>query len=213
MDLNRKRIADSVHKTVGLSELEVQLIETPTFQRLRHIKHLGLADYVFPGADFSRLAHCIGVCHVTWLVLNGIQVFHGRPLTDDQIQLYRVAGLLHDIGHYPFSHVMDHAVRNFYLESMVDPQRSQSEGAATNPSKGNGPMEGLSHERVATVILDHDPSVREVLKRFSIDPKSVADIITRANPEESPALGNLISSDLDADKIDYLLRTANSTGL
>jgi HD superfamily phosphohydrolase len=58
-----KRVADPVHGTIGLTDLEVQVLDTRTFQRLRNVKQLGLASLIFPGADYSRLSHCLGrVC-------------------------------------------------------------------------------------------------------------------------------------------------------
>ena len=60
-----KRVADAVHGTIGLSDLEVQVMNTQVFQRLRNVKQLGLADYVFPGASYSRLSHSLCACHVT----------------------------------------------------------------------------------------------------------------------------------------------------
>ncbi len=72
-DFGFKRIADAIHGTIGLSQLEVDVLGTPVFQRLRHVKQLGLAHLVFPGADYSRFAHSVGVCHVAGRTLEAIR--------------------------------------------------------------------------------------------------------------------------------------------
>src|SRR5579862_6668732 len=109
---NEKRIADPVHGTIGLSALEANIIGTPAFQRLRNVKQLALAPLVYPGANYTRFSHSLGVCHVTGLILTALQQTtqfsdSEGSISDDEIQLYRLAALLHDIGHYPFSHVME----------------------------------------------------------------------------------------------------------
>lgn len=67
-----KRIADAVHGTVVLSDLEAAVISTRAYQRLRGVKHLGLASLAFPGADYSRFSHGIGTLHVTSLILQAL---------------------------------------------------------------------------------------------------------------------------------------------
>lgn len=68
-----KRITDPVHGSIGISDLEAKVIGSKSFQRLRHVKQLGLAHYVFPGADHSRFAHSLGACHVTLRLLEAIR--------------------------------------------------------------------------------------------------------------------------------------------
>ncbi|MGH9908220.1 MAG: hypothetical protein ACRD8U_21845 [Pyrinomonadaceae bacterium] len=70
---NHKRISDPIHGTIGLSELEVKVVDSKVFQRLRNVKQLGLAHYVFPGADYSRFSHSIGVCHITGRILGSLR--------------------------------------------------------------------------------------------------------------------------------------------
>jgi len=114
-----KRFADPVHDTVGLSELEVRVINSSVFQRLRGVKQLGLAHYVFPSLDYSRFAHSVGVCHVTGLILEAVCRAANVELSAEETQLYRLAGLVHDIGHYPFSHAMEEAIEEHYGETSL----------------------------------------------------------------------------------------------
>lgn len=201
---NFKRIADPVHGTIGLSEPEVQVINTRAFLRLRNIKQLGLAHYVFPGADYSRFAHSLGCCHVAGRILDSIRRTDPcADISDDDVQLYRLAGLLHDVGHYPFSHAMEEAINTFYPGGIV-------EGTDNAASKADN-ASVFEHERGGREVLDRDAELSELLNACGYSPESVWSIFMRKGPQIPFA--NLISSDMDADRIDYLLRTAHHTGL
>ncbi len=202
--LNFKRISDPVHGTIGLTQVEVDLINTPAFQRLRNVKQLGLAHYVFPGADYSRFSHSVGVCHVTGRILELLGKVPQTKLTEKEIQRYRIAGLLHDIGHYPYSHATESAVINHYAASLL---RSTTSSPKRSPKILPRAFE---HERVSKEILLNDDAIKDVLKHHSIKPTEISAVFLR---ESRPQFANLVSSDLDADRIDYLLRTAHHTGL
>ena len=118
-----------------------------------------------------------------------------------------MAGLLHDIGHYPFSHAMEEAIDNYYKSKMFD-DADVSSGALHNT--GSLQLRYFNHERVGRSILEKDPSLRSILNQANIKPDEIYSIFLRSNPSH---LNNLISSDLDADRIDYLLRTAHHAGL
>lgn len=214
-----KRIADPIHGTIGLTELETRVIDTRVFQRLRNVKHLGLAHLVFPAADFSRFAHSIGVCHVTGRLLDALKTA-GTQISDEDLQKYRLAGLLHDVGHYPLSHALEKPVKDHLkdrqAERMLEPTGDENQlGLIANASN----LE-MSHEDVGRIILEEDQELKQVLDEASILPISIADIFTRTKQPliDSDRVGvdplvNLVSSDLDADRIDYLLRSSGSTGL
>ena len=209
-----KRIADPVHGTVGLSQLETDLLSTQACQRLRNVKQLGLAHYVFPGADYSRLSHCIGACHVTGQILDSLDEFSPESISSQEHQQYRLAGLLHDLGHYPFSHTFEDAVSTYYDKSasLLVPDTTNVAEGQQNPlndvSVDFDPP--LGHEDVGRLLLKYDMEITEILTKYQIDPESIYSIFARKDP---PRFANLISSDLDADRIDYLLRTAQHTGL
>lgn len=202
-----KRVADAIHGTIPLSDVEVDLIDTRAFQRLRNIKHLGLAHYVFPGANFSRLSHSLGVCHVTGRILDALEDTD-HILNEERKQRYRLAGLLHDIGHYPLSHVYEHAVSDVVSTRQFSPRSGDDsrDGEPTEP-----PEPHLKHERVSALILTEDEEVNAVLERHDIDAEAISR--TFMGQEDPPKYQRLITSDLDADRIDYLMRTAHHTGL
>src|SRR5690348_16368350 len=106
------RISDPIYGTIGITAIERDIIASPAFQRLRNIKQLGLAHYVFPGSDYSRLAHSLGVCHIAAETFGILSNRCPEPRPDDrEVQQYRLAALLHDCGHYPFSHAMEYAFK------------------------------------------------------------------------------------------------------
>jgi len=96
-----KFIRDSIHGDLPITELEKEIMDYPQFQRLRRIKQLGFTSLIYPGANHSRFEHCIGTMYLASLLGEELN------LTDDEIQLVRLSGMLHDIGHGPFSHVSE----------------------------------------------------------------------------------------------------------
>ena len=206
MHTGEKGISDSVHGTIELNKVETRLISTPAFQRLRAIKQLGLGYMVFPGADYSRFSHSLGACHVTQQLVQALSNA-GVTIAEDEKVGYRLAGLLHDIGHYPFSHAMEDAIADHYASRLIQTDEPNPGGS---PAVSSVPESWLDHESVGKEILTTDPDVLKGLQEFGISPESVYQIFTREKP---PRFSNLISSDLDADRIDFLLRTAHHTGL
>lgn len=208
-----RRIADPVHGSIGLTKLECQILDSPSFQRLRRIKHLGLAFQVFPSADFSRFAHSIGVCHVVGRLLDALAlVSSDSQITADDKKLSRLAGLLHDAGHYPISHALEGPIREFYGKQDAGDALSD-----TNAKRQSGT--GLKHEDVSALVVERDKEIVTALRAHGISPESVSKLFTRRAQQGSSVVGrvdplaNLVSSDLDADRIDYLQRTSNHTGL
>ena len=94
------RVRDPIHGMVELRPVEAALIDTRAFQRLRRIKQLGLTHLVYPGAEHSRFTHSIGACHVAGMLAENLER-HGWQGSVEEV---RVATLLHDLGHPPFSH-------------------------------------------------------------------------------------------------------------
>ena len=101
MSDKKKFIRDSVYGDIRLNEFEVRIMDMPQFQRLRRIKQLGLISLIYPGATHTRFEHCVGTMNL------GSKLAEELGLTNDEIELIRASGLLHDIGHGPFSHVSE----------------------------------------------------------------------------------------------------------
>ncbi len=100
-----KVICDPVHGHIGISRTEQELIDTPSFQRLRNLKQLGLASLVYPNATHSRFAHSLGVFHIMGRIID--LLLRRDILSNGDRKKLRLAALLHDIGHYPYSHLFE----------------------------------------------------------------------------------------------------------
>jgi len=201
----KTHICDPVHRSVRLTDLERKVIDTRAFQRLRRVKQLGLACLAFPSADYPRFEHSLGVAHLTGRLLETLQAHGCKGLTDEIIQKYRLAALLHDVGHYPFSHAMDDAIDNYYGSFLLT---STTQQGAAPPAP---PQRGLSHEQVGKLVLLHDHDLSRVLQDGGQDADEIARIFNREDP--NLRFVNMISSDLDADRLDYLARTSCHTGM
>jgi len=213
-NFNHKRIADPLHGSIGLSELEIKILDTPVFQRLRNIKHLGFASYVYPSADYSRFSHSIGVCHIIGKILDGIGN-NGFKVDSEICKKYRLAGLLHDIGHYPFSHVMEKAIEPILKVKTFTIDRSNRSQDDQNDNI-NGFCHYVSHENLGAEILAHDPGLNLVFTKEGINGSEISSIFRRQfikDEKDLPRYANIISSDLDADRLDFLPRTSVLTGL
>lgn len=99
---------DPIHGFMRFDELCVKVIDTPQFQRLRDLKQLGSCYFAFPGSSHNRFEHCLGVGHLSGIVVERFKALQPElDITQRQVQLLRMAGLVHDLGHGPFSHVFD----------------------------------------------------------------------------------------------------------
>ena len=190
-----------MHGTFGLSQLESDIISTGAFQRLHNVKQLGLAHLVYPGADYSRFSHSLGACHLAGRMVRAIQQnCQHQEISDDDIQLYRLAGLLHDLGHYPFSHATEQIIADHYKASAF------LEGG--NPP--NDDQASYDHETLGRAIIDNDDELGRVLAKHKFSKADIKSLFSRERPE---FFTNVVSSDLDCDRLDYLVRTARATGL
>ena len=200
-----KTISDTVHGTIRLEPLIQDLLETLEIQRLNSIRQLGLTYLVFPGANHSRIEHCLGV---SW-VAN--EMARALDLPEEERKLVQATGLLHDVGHGPYSHTLEHVLsRELAVDHMVLTQRIIS-GQDDNVGK---------EDRKAFAGVQR---IHEVLEKHGIDPKDVAALIRGpaengglfgpASASDRRYLGQIIHSPMDADQIDYLLRDAHYTGV
>ena len=197
-----KIIIDPVHGDIGLSELEVELINSSTFQRLRKLKQLGFASTVYPNASHSRFAHSLGVLYVTYRV---IELFQRKEklTSDEDIQKLRAAALLHDIGHYPYSHLMELIDWDSYISDYLE--KGSGHRVVSSPQVAPYPK----HEKLGRLIITKRADIKGILEKHSIDPVEIAALIGG----EHTFIPNLLHMSLDVDRMDYLLRDSLNTGV
>ncbi|WP_435193798.1 HD domain-containing protein [Natronomonas sp. EA1] len=166
-------IKDSVHDHIAVTGVADELLDTPPLQRLRRIKQLGTASFVYPSANHTRFEHSLGVYHLANEALGHLGV-EGR-----QAERVRAAALLHDVGHTPFSHNVEEIIERHT---------------------------GKAHDDVHDLLEGGE--VEHVLIRNDLDPGKVADLIAGEGE-----LGQIVSGELDVDRMDYLVRDAHHTGV
>jgi HD superfamily phosphohydrolase len=204
-----RRLTDPVHGTFGISELESDVLSTPAFQRLHNVKQLGLAHLVYPGAGYSRFSHSVGACHVAGRMMRAINQNCKREWDDHAVQLYRLAALLHDVGHYPFSHATEHVLQNHYKAETYLTDTADDELIGPNPDIPEDPA-AYDHETLGRKIIEIDDDIGSVLKKHGFTREEIRSVFSREQPD---MLSNLVSSDLDCDRLDYLMRTAHGAGI
>lgn len=172
----RKIFNDPVYGFISIPfEIIYDLIEHPYFQRLRNIKQLGLTHLVYPGALHTRFHHALGAMH---LMGQALEVLRGKgtEITDDEAEAVTIAILLHDIGHGPFSHALEH-----------------------------GLIPKISHEEISKIMME------ELNKEFPGKLSTAIRIFQDQYPKKF--LHQLVSSQLDMDRMDYLNRDSFYTGV
>lgn len=173
---SRKIVNDPVHGFITIpGGLPRRILEHQFFQRLRHIRQLGLSDLVYPGATHTRFQHALGAMHLMQQAINALRL-KGQSISPENETAALAAILLHDIGHGPFSHC---------LEGLLLP--------------------GYSHERLSLALMQRINSETQGALDETID------IFT--NRHREPFLHQLVSGQLDTDRLDYLLRDSFYTGV
>lgn len=213
--VKHKRVTDPVHGNIQLSELETKIVSSRAFQRLHNVRQLGLAYYVFPGANYSRLSHSLGACHNASRMIDAARINCGSDSEkikkiDELEQSLRLSALLHDIGHYPFSHATEHVVKDFYSQTLMEPSSAASPVTSDSQPLAK-PRIGIDHEGLGRKVLEHDKELSAIFSAFNFDSDKIKSIFSNENPENS--LVEIITSDLDCDRLDYLKRTSHHTGL
>jgi len=201
-DFRHKIIIDPVHGDIGLSKLEAELIDTPTFQRLRGIKQLGFAYTVYPNARHSRFEHSLGVMHIMTRILESFRSKKKDAVSDKDFRKLRIAALLHDIGHYPYSHLMEKI--DWDTAQKYITKKGQDKEEEISPIK-----EYPKHDKLGEIVITKRKDIKERLEAGEIDPQDIAALV-RGQHQEIP---NLLSASLDVDRLDYLVRDSLNTGL
>lgn len=157
------------------SELQFDIMQHPYFQRLGRIRQLGLSYTVYPGAQHTRFQHSLGAMHLMGEAIAQLRS-KGNEITDEEADAVLSAILLHDVGHAPFSHVLENTMVN-----------------------------GISHEEISLMMM------RQINEEFSGRLDMALDIFQ--NKYHKHFLHQLVSSQLDMDRLDYLIRDSFFTGV
>ena len=188
---------DPIHGFIKLSETEKRLINSQVFQRLRRIRQLAMTFLVYPGAVHTRFDHSIGVMHVAGRICARLRELNPERVSNEDIDQVRLAALLHDVGHGPFSHVSEHLLDEFTYDK-------------TDKDK---PREKI-HEKITVDIIQTDPEISTILRDEGLDEERdfVIEMI-EGKEKRWDWRRDIVSSELDADKMDYLLRDSYFAGV
>ena len=187
-----RRIRDPIHGFIDFSEREQQLIDSRVFQRLRRIRQLAMAFLVYPSALHTRFEHSIGVMHIAGRICTSLHELNPDRISDEDITNVRFAALLHDVGHGPFSHLSESLLEKF---------------APAQAYMGIAPEK--IHEKITIDIIRNDSQIKDIL-----DDKEREFLINMIQGKTTRDWKrDIISSELDADKMDYLLRDSYFAGV
>ncbi len=215
-------IKDPIHGSIEVNPAEVAVIDSREFQRLRSIKQLGFAEFSFPGATHNRYIHSVGVMHLAGRAFDSVfRTFEfSSPAVRTRLrQVTRLGALLHDIGHGPLSHTTEEVMPSVdkLLIGAYEHRKPQL-GMLKNSGRR------ATHEDYTIKFLTDSPLSDILRANFSdMDPMHVACLVDRALdvPDDfffdrgfdlRPVLSQIISSEMDADRMDYLGRDAYFCG-
>ncbi|GLC36111.1 hypothetical protein PLESTB_001379500 [Pleodorina starrii] len=196
-----KVFSDPVHGTFRLDNINVTIIDTPQFQRLRDLHQLGLTHLVFPGAVHRRFEHSLGTSHKAFEVADRIYRTQGRELGLElhDVKLVSLAGLCHDLGHGPFSHVFEY---EFLRRKLL---------GTTPGSEEHVKLQQWHHETMSTRILEYLVDENNIEGITLEDIRRISDFIKGDIHEDQGYLFDIVNNKrcgVDVDKVDYLQRDA-----
>lgn len=176
-------IKDPVHGYVFITEAEKTLIDSFPVQRLHRLRQLAGAEYVYPGANHTRFEHSIGVMHLAGRLAENPHL--SQYLSEDDVQKVRIAALLHDVGHGPFSHVFEHLLVKFLNKT---------------------------HEDLNVWIVQKS-ELKDLLNDLGYDPNELAKLSIGLLQKPGRAfMDQIIRSAVDVDKLDFVVRDTYHTG-
>lgn len=214
-------IHDPIHGTIEVSQAEIKLIDARPFQRLRFIKQLGFSELAFPGATHSRYAHSLGAMQMATRIVDRLFASGTLDVSSAEQkrlrQVVRLAVLFHDLGHPPMSHVSEKvmpAVGTLTLGPWM--------------AADDRPERQATHEDYTLkLLLDSEltPLIQEQMGSEGVTPAMVASLVAGrlvtagidgfvcGGVDWLPLLSQIVSSELDADRMDYLRRDAYYCGV
>ncbi len=170
-------VRDPIHGLITLEPREWAVIDTEPFQRLRGVQQLAMTHLVYPGARHSRYEHCMGACHVAGKLANTLGI---------DVSRVRLAALVHDIGHGPFSHVSEAVFEDFTGREHI-------------------------HEQISAAIVQHHPDVRDAI---GPDADWIANVLRGTEHAKVRSVErDIVDGPADIDKLDYLLRDSHFCGV
>ncbi|MHA1273629.1 MAG: HD domain-containing protein [Promethearchaeota archaeon] len=199
-----KEIYDPIHGFIRLTSNEIKIIDNLIFQRLHNISQLGTLYMVFPGARFTRFSHSLGVFHLTSRIIENLKIISRNNeikkekfINNEHFQIIRASALLHDIGHLPFSHCTENVIMNYLQNKYGDkiPKKKFHEwlgGEIIKKTDIYNP-ENFSFKK----IKGHREIISQIIKGAS----------------NFLIFNQILNSELDCDRLDYLLRDAYSIGI
>lgn len=176
-------IRDPVHGYIRMTKVERELIDSPFMQRLRRIHQLAGSYLVYPGATHTRFEHVIGTMHIAGQIAESL--VRSSDMDAAQIQEVRIAALLHDVGHGPFSHMYEEVLSG---------------------------KDGMSHEDISQRVIQKT-SIRDILNRNGYSPKKTSEFAVGRQKSRAPFMNEIIAGSLSADMMDYLTRDSYFTGV
>lgn len=176
-------IKDPVHGYVYITESEKTVIDSYPVQRLRRLRQLAGSEYVYPGANHTRFEHSVGVMYLAGKVVENPNI--SRRISGDEAEMVKIAALLHDVGHGPFSHVFEHLL----IKEL-----------------------GKTHEDITSWVVEKS-ELADILNHIGFEPKDVGRLaVGRLHKPKKTFLDQIISSAVDVDKQDFIVRDTHHTG-
>jgi HD superfamily phosphohydrolase len=177
-------IRDPIHGYIFMSPVEKELIDSQPVQRLRRIKQLSGAFLTYPGAEHSRFSHSLGVMHLAGILGNHFAQM--SYIDEEDIQKIRIAGLLHDVGHGPFSHMYEEIL---------------------------GKYRNMTHEDVTQWLIKKS-ELKEILTKHGYSPQDLSKLaVGKLKKPDKSFLNQIIASQFNADTMDYLIRDSHFAGV
>jgi len=205
-----KVIQDPVHGNIVIDGVFLDVLDRPEMQRLRSVKQLGMSYLVFPGANHTRFEHCLGVYHLAGRMADAV------GFDDKDSDAIRMAGLLHDVCHPPFSHTLESIMERATGLDHMELARALITGKIPN------------HKSIDDDLFDGLRPIGDVIAEHGIDPEDVCNLIMHPD-SNSDNLDSFVPGDdhfssrdyahqiihgpVDADQMDYLMRDAHYTGI
>ncbi len=183
-------IRDAIHGFINLNHIEQKIIKTYPFQRLRFIHQLGPTFFVYPTANHKRFEHSLGVAHLSSKIIKKLREFENFEITEQDEQIFRIACLIHDIGHAPFSHVGED------MKLFED---------------------GIDHEVMTSKIIS-ETQIGEFIKE-SLGEEALQRVLFISSEKASPVkdidyiFNELLTGQAGIDRMDYLLRDSYYLGV